>query len=126
MTDTMQATTTLAVEVCCKCGMTFGLPNSLQTRLRRTHDGFYCPHGHRQYYFSESDVEQANRKLQQERAAHDQTRAGLRDTERSLRATKGVVTRTKRRIANGVCPCCKRSFANVKRHMEKKHPEYAD
>lgn len=39
--------------------------------------------------------------------------------------TKGVVTRTRNRIANGVCPCCDRSFTNLQRHMASKHPDYA-
>jgi hypothetical protein len=28
------------------------------------------------------------------------------------------------RIGNGVCPCCNRSFTNLRRHMTTKHPEY--
>ena len=42
-----------------------------------------------------------------------------------LRATKGVVTKIRRRVANGVCPCCKRHFVNLKRHMSGQHPEFA-
>lgn len=32
-------------------------------------------------------------------------------------------TRKLSRVQRGVCPCCKRSFSNLARHMEKKHPE---
>lgn len=28
-----------------------------------------------------------------------------------------------KRIHNGVCPCCNRSFVNLQRHMKTKHPE---
>lgn len=31
----------------------------------------------------------------------------------------------KARVSNGVCPCCRRSFENLQRHMATKHPAYA-
>lgn len=40
------------------------------------------------------------------------------------RAQKAAKTRMKNRIANGVCPCCNRHFANVQRHIRTKHPEF--
>jgi hypothetical protein len=46
---------------------------------------------------------------------------------RSHAATKGHVTRKKRqleRVASGVCPCCNRSFVNLRRHMKTQHPEF--
>lgn len=30
----------------------------------------------------------------------------------------------KKRVGNGVCPCCNRTFENLSRHMSCKHPEY--
>jgi DNA repair exonuclease SbcCD ATPase subunit len=72
------------------------------------------------------------RKLKEDRdliarinAAHDQTKATLRDTEKSLIAQKGVTTRIKNRASNGVCPCCNRTFQNLARHMHTKHPDFA-
>ena len=29
------------------------------------------------------------------------------------------------RTGNGVCPCCKRSFTNLRRHMNTKHPNFS-
>lgn len=37
---------------------------------------------------------------------------------------KGVLAKQKKRIANGVCPCCTRSFTNLRRHMATMHPEH--
>jgi hypothetical protein len=34
------------------------------------------------------------------------------------------VTKLKQRVANGVCPCCHRSFVNLHRHMAGQHPDY--
>lgn len=39
-------------------------------------------------------------------------------------AARGQVTRLKRRAANGVCPCCTRTFADLKRHMANQHPDF--
>jgi hypothetical protein len=36
---------------------------------------------------------------------------------------KGVVVKTKKRLANGVCPYCNRSgFVQLGRHVNSKHP----
>ena len=45
--------------------------------------------------------------------------------ERSAAAYKGHLTRVKRRVGNGVCPCCNRTFKNLADHMTTKHPDYA-
>jgi hypothetical protein len=34
------------------------------------------------------------------------------------------MTKLRKRVANGVCPCCKRKFSNVVLHMRQEHPEY--
>lgn len=44
--------------------------------------------------------------------------------EHQLRATKGVVTKFRRRVGNGVCPCCTRTFTNLSRHMTTNHPDF--
>ena len=48
----------------------------------------------------------------------------LKAEERSHSATRGHVTRQKKRAAAGVCPCCNRTFKQLARHMERKHPNY--
>ncbi|WP_165394478.1 helix-turn-helix domain-containing protein [Pseudoxanthomonas winnipegensis] len=30
----------------------------------------------------------------------------------------------RQRVMNGVCPCCNRTFENLRRHMHDKHPEF--
>lgn len=49
------------------------------------------------------------------------SQAALADIQERV---KGEVTKLKKRIANGVCPCCKRSFCNLAAHMKTQHPEY--
>lgn len=113
---------------CGECGGTYALPERY-VRQKREKGGFWnCPFcrvgwG---YTLRESKVSRLERELSRERAAHDQTRADRDYRERRRRAEKAAKTRLKTRIANGVCPCCGRSFQNLRRHMASKHPEFCD
>jgi DNA repair exonuclease SbcCD ATPase subunit len=46
------------------------------------------------------------------------------DTERRLSAQKAQTTKARKRAAAALCPCCNRSFVQLRRHMETKHPGY--
>lgn len=117
------------------CGITFGVPETTVEALRRSHGTFYCPHGHNQYFPGKSDLEKAKeetervrRDLTQRLAWSDERERTARKRadreERRARTFKGMVTRVKKRVGNGVCPCCNRSFQDLMRHMETKHPAY--
>lgn len=114
-----------------QCGIAFGVPKDWDRCRRNDHVAFYCPNGHRQWYNAESDEERLKRELAKAelnatfyKDQLESTRESKAAVERSLAATKGVVTRTKRRVGHGVCPCCTRHFGNLERHMGTKHPEY--
>lgn len=118
-------------EVCCECEMLFAIPHTYRLRLRKSHALFYCPAGHAQHYIDANDEDVLREKLRKAEARADEWRAeydqewkARKATERRLSAAKGVLTRTKKRIANGVCPCCNRTFQNLANHMKGKHPEY--
>ena len=102
----------------CWCGIRHAIPSELSDHLDRGGRA-YCPLGH-SYVQAEPTLEQrlaaAEARLVAEQDQHDATR-------RSLAATKGQVTRIKRRVHRGVCPHCTRTFADLVRHMETKHPE---
>ncbi|KKM85207.1 hypothetical protein LCGC14_1291410 [marine sediment metagenome] len=116
----------------CWCGIQHAVPASLRDeQLREFNDGrqpelIYCPLGHQHCPAGVTEAERLRRRLQQQKAAHDQTKAQLRDAKNQGRAEKAAKTRLKNRIANGVCPCCHRTFANLARHMDKKHPAYKE
>jgi hypothetical protein len=82
------------------------------------------------YVESENDRLKAQLAAEQQRTAWATERAesqarALVSAEHRLRATRGVVTKIKRRVAHGVCPCCQRTFKDLARHMEGQHPDYA-
>jgi len=121
-------------QVCCnsQCGIAFAVPSSWDAQKRKDHTNFYCPNGHSQHYTEQSEEEKlrAERdRLAQRIAQRDDEIRHQRElraaAERQLSATRGVVTRVKTRVANGVCPCCKRSFSDLRQHMATKHAGYA-
>lgn len=125
MRGTLLTTTeTLITETCCNCAVLFAIPKYLQDQLRDSHDKFYCPNGHGQSYLSKSDAELANERADRLAAQVKMVGQRLERERKSHSATKGKVTKLKNRIANGVCPCCNRTFANVARHMASQHPEF--
>ena len=129
--STFTSFATFTVEHCCNCGVAFGLDNAHMSELRRTHDWFYCPNGHRQHYTGLTEAERLQRELDAEkrRTEHERERAARFQEQRiraehQLRTVKGHQTRLKNRIAGGACPCCNRTFENLGRHMATKHPDF--
>lgn len=117
---------------CCRCGIAFAFGAGFEKERRRDHKSFYCPLGHSQYFPHKSDIEKLQEQLERERRrgqdawtrAHHEAEQ-RQEAERSMRATNAAAAKVKKRIALGVCPCCNRSFQNLRRHMEAKHPDWA-
>lgn len=105
-----------STEQCWVCGIFFAMPSTLQRKKAEDGSGFYCPNGHHLAY-GKSRVQ-----VLEERLA-EQMRVSTRETERAVRAEKSLSKITKR-INNGVCPCCQRTFKQLARHMKCKHPGY--
>lgn len=127
-----QVTVTLETDTCASCGIVFGMPEHFITKRREDGATFYCPNGHSLHYKTtkvdqlKKELEQANRTAEQYRNWYRAEQGDHEHTKHRLRATKGVLTKTKKRVANGVCPCCSRHFVNLERHMKGQHPEYEE
>lgn len=107
--------------VTCWCGMAHAIPEALYKHMvhkrdnNQTQPDVYCPMGHTWIVSGESKL--------------DRTRRELANTEESLRieraahtATKGALTKARKRADRGVCQHCHRSFVNVAKHVATKHP----
>jgi hypothetical protein len=132
-TTAYEYTSTLTIVECCECHMDFGMTPRFVADRRADHGWWYCPQGHRQHWPEKSDkerlreqVEQRDRELARTRARLDQSEARAEHEANRARALKGVVTKTKRRIGKGVCPCCNRHFPNVEAHMATEHPDFSE
>lgn len=119
---------------CVVCGVPILLEAEFHRGRRERHDNFYCPNGHAQHFPQKTEAELLREQLAEkdkflqnakkctEWAEQDAKRARERAdaAERSRAAYKGQLTRVK----NGVCPCCRRNFSDLRRHMKTKHPGY--
>ncbi|NBW14536.1 MAG: hypothetical protein EBR82_41710 [Caulobacteraceae bacterium] len=109
---------------CYKCAVEFYMPDILEATCRRhTDQSFYCPNGHGQVYkTSITDELRRERDLLKQQIAQKDDEIRL-EREAADKERKRLV-RLQKRTAAGVCQCCNRTFTNVARHMQTKHPDF--
>ena len=115
------------VRTCGDCGVMWAMTVGFVEARRNDHRTWYCPNGHTWHYSGESDQEKMRRQRDEARDRAARAEALRDQTEASLRATKGVVTKQRKKLARvklGVCPCCNRHFENVEAHMATEHPDF--
>ena len=108
---------------CGGCGVWFAMEKHHYNQLVESRGGFYCPNGCSRRFIGKTEAERLREKLDAERARTAFERRRADREQASARAYKGQVTKIKNRIGKGVCPFCNRSFQNLHRHMESKHPD---
>ena len=124
----MFATEQLTTVSCYRCGIVFAMPQSYYQDRLKDHDNWHCPNGHVQHFTGKTALQKKADRLEYENARL------LRQkelAEKEARYQKGRATRTvnkakkeAEKVANGTCPCCKRNFKNLRRHMQTKHPKH--
>jgi hypothetical protein len=125
MSATMTYSETLVVTHCW-CGIAVAIPENLHRWMHKSDKNHcHCPVGH-EFVFNNTLEEQLEEARQQRNEALQRVRATrdlLHAEERSHVATKGHLTRVKKRVHRGVCPHCNRSFEDLRRHMRSKHKD---
>lgn len=114
---------------CYKCCIPFAVPSNYKEHLRESQESFYCPNGHSQAY-CESSADILKKKLEKEKEnnviaqrAIENLQTLYRNKSIENKRTRTMLKNTKKRITNGVCPCCNRTFENLAEHFKTKHPE---
>jgi hypothetical protein len=132
-TGGVRAITDIEMMTCASCSVIFGVPSDMIARRRKDGKSFYCPSGHANVFtVGETEEDRLRKKLAAEESRRAQYEAAAREArwqrdhaEKSAAAYKGQVTKIKKRVGNGVCPCCNRQFQNVERHMKTQHPDWS-
>ena len=115
---------------CFKCNMLFAVDAAVRQEWLDKGTTFYCPNGHQQHY-CESNLQRAEKerdrlkvKLTSQIQRTEWERQEVVNANNRTRSQKAAKTRIKNRIGAGVCPIksCHRSFQNLRKHMETKHP----
>ena len=95
---------------CCAegCHVPFWITSAHVSRLRETHELFYCPNGHQQHFSQETEEEKFKRLYEKEQerrfAAEDRARSNYSNYEQQIRFTaaqKGLVTKLRRKLGEG-------------------------
>jgi hypothetical protein len=125
--------------LCGQCDERFQVRRTLYETWKRSSQNWHCPHGHvRHYPQGKSETQKLQEQLEEERRKRqriEQDAAYQRDMRREAeeqakhernRANgyKGHATRITKRAKAGVCPCCNRTFQQLARHMQTKHPQF--
>lgn len=128
-TFTENIQTTFHIVVCYHCALRFGIPSDLYRRaVINAVGGVHCPACGQETVWRESEASRTIRQLEQklkweaEESARQKNRK--EELEASLSAHKGMLTKLRKRVGAGTCPCCNRTFKQLSAHMAQKHPDY--
>lgn len=130
MTKTLAHVAELEIHTCPTCFIVYAFPTAMSERKQESGDSWYCPNGHSISFTTSTKAKLEEMRRERDRLkqneAYLEERLKDRDldllrAQRSTAALKGEVTKIRKRVGNGVCPCCNRTFQNLARHMSVKH-----
>lgn len=121
----------LAYRTCPVCAIAYAVPADWLERKRQNGGNWFCPAGH-SLVFTQTEADRLRKQLEasirREQSANERAESYRYKRDHQARraaAAKGQVTKIKRRVSKGICPCCNKTFPNLAAHMEGEHPEYA-
>ena len=120
--DTINLGLTLSAITCWNCGITYALPERYISERRENGGAWVCPNGH-STVFGESEVVKLTKQLQAERRRTGEALEREKAAWRAQQKTERKFKQQRRRVTNGLCPCCNRSFVNLARHIKTQHPK---
>lgn len=121
---------TLAVQLqsvdCGECGGVYAINERYHQKCAQEGKSWTCPYCNVGWGF-ENRGENARLKAELEAEKVRKVRALAEANEQRSRAIRAEESRErlKRRVKAGACPCCKRSFVALARHIANKHPEFS-
>lgn len=136
----LTVSTELTTITCPSCGGTYAISHAFQNEARQQ-GGFKhcwtCPYCKTSRGYGKSSHEEEKEQLEakiaalarekqwaeERKAYYEKEAAHFRKSRDGMR---GVLAKERKRVGNGVCPCCNRSFGNLQRHMATKHPKHAN
>lgn len=107
----------LDVIQCYLCGVIFGMNSDMNKKRIQDHREWYCPNGHPQVYTGKTEAQKLKEQLAEEQRK-------LANAQFELMMKEKEAKKLRKRVSNGICPCCHRSFIQMSRHMKTKHPDY--
>lgn len=112
---------------CSSCSIGFGVPQSFEQSRRADRKDFFCPAGHSQWFPGKTQNKVIEELKAQVASKDDLLQSTRRERDkhwRLLRAAEGKAKAIRMRVSAGVCLCCNRTFQDLARHMQTKHPSF--
>lgn len=126
MEDQQHTVSVVLAEINCgKCGGVYAISERYRQHKYDRGGTWHCPYCQTSWGYTESEVQRLERALEAKRRREANLEAELKRSTDMLVAQRAATTRMKNRVAKGVCPCCKRSFVDLRKHMACKHKDFA-
>lgn len=107
---------------CGICGGVYAIAENLRATRYEQGGFWHCPYCQGSWGYVTSENDKLKKQLAEERARKDRALADA-NVNRELRIkAENSLQRIKKRVNNGVCPCCHRTFKQLAAHMKSKHP----
>lgn len=107
---------------CGECGGTYAVNERFHEQKRQKGGYWHCPYCQTSWGFGEGENSRLKKELTAEKARRDRALQEANENRQLAEKTVKAINRLKKRVTNGVCPCCNRTFQNLARHMKTKHP----
>lgn len=104
---------------CPCCGIPYAVPAKWRDKKVEANGSFNCPNGCSLHFTGETQAQKLQKIVDRKNSELEEANNRMLD---EINERKKVERKLKR-VHNGTCPCCKRSFPNLQRHMQSKHPE---
>ena len=122
--NTINEVIDFTLETCCSCSIPFFMPTYLHKRLVADKgERFFCPNGHGMTFIGKTEAEKLKEQLEKLQQEKDRQHELLQNKWLDAIGEKYKLEKQLKKVHKGICPCCNRSFQNLKNHMETKHPE---
>jgi hypothetical protein len=130
--ETMTIFETLTKISCGNCGGVYAIGERYRQHQYECGKSWHCPYCETGWGYSgngeidalKREKQRLENQLSSTRSDRDYHRKEAEHFRKSRDAVKGVVTKIKKRVGRGVCPCCNRTFQDLQRHMLTNHPKY--
>ena len=130
----LTVSTQLTAQTCPDCGGVYAIAQEYKDEARKK-GGFKqcwtCPYCKTVRGFGEGEADRLRAQiaeLERSRKWEEQQRLNAEREANHFRKSrdgiKGALAKERKRVGNGVCPCCNRTFVNLQRHMVTKHPKH--
>lgn len=119
------------------CGVHFAVDENVVRNKRARGETLFCPNGHRlslgksdrqlheeELAEKQRQIENLSKRMEWEQQETKQQRERALRAENRTRSVRGHVTRLRKRLSEGKCPCCEQEFPDMAAHIAEKHPRY--